>query len=149
MFMISHASAYFIFDSIIEIYYRTDDLLTNMHHVCVIFVSYFGMRAPHSGFEYLGKIRSFYLLYVVLHLLAEVSNPFLILRTMLKILGKKKTTLYQVNEVIFASIFLFARVILTPIFLVYMFEAYNVLYSIKLGVSFVLFVQLFWSYRII
>jgi hypothetical protein len=34
-------------------------------------------------------------------------------------------------------------------FLVYMFEGYNVLYSIKLGVSFILFVQLIWGYRII
>ena len=86
---------------------------------------------------------------LVLHLLGEVSNPFLILRSCLKILKKTDTTLYKVNDVIFASVFLFARVLLTPIFVVYMFEAHNVLYSIKLGVSFILYVQLFWAYRIL
>ena len=85
----------------------------------------------------------------MLQLLAEVSNPFLIMRTCLKILKKTETTLYKVNDVIFASVYLFARVLLTPFFVVYMFEAHNVLYSIKLGASFVLYVQLFWAYRIL
>jgi len=54
--MLAHATAYFVFDSIVELAYGTDDLLTNCHHVCVIMVSYFGMRSSHSGFEYIGKI---------------------------------------------------------------------------------------------
>ena len=52
--MNSHATAYFVFDSILEVSYGTDDMLTNCHHVCAILVSYFGMRANHSGFEYIG-----------------------------------------------------------------------------------------------
>ena len=55
MLMNSHAIAYFVFDSILEISYGTDDLLMNLHHACVILVSYFGMRAGHSGFEYIGN----------------------------------------------------------------------------------------------
>jgi hypothetical protein len=55
MYMISHATAYFVFDSIIEVAYGTADMLTNVHHVVVLFVSYFGMKAPHSGFEYLSN----------------------------------------------------------------------------------------------
>ena len=147
MYMISHASAYFVFDSIIEIAYGTADMLTNVHHVVVLFVSYFGMKAPHSGFEYLSNTP--YLNHLALHLLAEVSNPFLILRTILKILGKKDSTIYKVNDMVFAVIFLIARVLLTPFFLIYMFEGHNVIYSIKLGVSFILYVQLLWAYRII
>jgi len=85
----------------------------------------------------------------VLQLLAEVSNPFLILRTILKLLNKKDSTLYRVNDVVFATIFLVARVLLTPLFTIYMFEGHNVLYSIKLGVCFILYVQLFWAYRIL
>ena len=54
--MTSHALAYFVFDSVLEVSYGTDDLLTNCHHVCAILVSYFCMRAEHSGFEYIGKI---------------------------------------------------------------------------------------------
>ena len=81
--------------------------------------------------------------------MAELSNPFLICRTVLRILGKKETTLYKVNEILFAAVFIIMRVIFTPMFLIYMFEGHNVLYSIKLGVSFILYVQLFWAYRII
>jgi hypothetical protein len=136
--MLAHASAYFLADSILEIAYKTDDFLMNCHHVCVLAVSYFGFTANHSGFEYLQ-----------LHLLAELSNPFLICRTVLRILGKKETTLYKVNELLFAAVFIIMRVIFTPMFLIYMFEGHNVLYSIKLGVSFILYVQLFWAYRII
>lgn len=50
---------------------------------------------------------------------------------------------------IFAAVFIIARVFLTPIFLLYMFEGYNVLYSIKLGVCIILYVQLMWAYRIV
>jgi len=57
--------------------------------------------------------------------------------------------LYKVNDIIFAIVFILMRVILTPIFLVYMFEGHNVLYSIKIGICVILFVQLFWAYRII
>jgi hypothetical protein len=68
---------------------------------------------------------------------------------MLKIRGQRGSTLYAINELIFAFVFLLCRVILTPLFLIYMFEAENVLYSIKMGVTIILFVQLFWAYRII
>ena len=81
--------------------------------------------------------------------MAELSNPFLICRTVLRILGKKETTLYKVNEILFAAVFIILWIIFTPMFLIYMFEGHNVLYSIKLGVSFILYVQLFWGYRII
>ena len=59
MLMLSHATAYFIFDSIIEIAYKTDDFLTNSHHVSVLMVSYFCLRAPHTGFEYICKTTSY------------------------------------------------------------------------------------------
>ena len=61
----------------------------------------------------------------------------------------KDTKLYMINDITFAVIFIIARVFLTPLFMVYMYEGENILYSIKLGVSFILFVQLFWAYRII
>jgi hypothetical protein len=50
-----HAFAYFIYDSIIEVYYGTDDLLTNLHHVCVVAMTYFHIKSQTSGFEYIGK----------------------------------------------------------------------------------------------
>ena len=86
---------------------------------------------------------------LVLQLLAEVSNPFLILRTCLKLLKKTDSNLYRVNDVIFATVFLIARVIITPLVVLYLFEGPNVLYSTKLGASIVFYVQLFWAYRIL
>lgn len=137
-FMLAHSFAYFLADSILEIAYGTDDMLMNCHHVAVLFVSYFNIRAPHSGFEYL-----------LVHFFAELSNPFLICRTVLRILGKKDTMLYKVNDIIFATVFILIRVFLTPVVLVYILEGHNVLYSLKLGTIAVFFVQLFWAYRII
>jgi hypothetical protein len=60
MFLMSHAFAYFTYDSIIEIYYRTDDFLTNMHHVCVLISSYCHITSPNCGFEYIGNLQIFY-----------------------------------------------------------------------------------------
>lgn len=88
-------------------------------------------------------------IFVVLHLMAEVSNPFLIFRTVLKIMGMKDTSVYAVNDIIFASVFLLVRMLLTPLALVYMYEGSKVLFAAKIGISFVLYIQLFWCYRII
>lgn len=55
MFMITNSFAYFIFDTLIEIIYGTDDMLTNIHHAVCLTVSYFCFCAPHSGFEFLGN----------------------------------------------------------------------------------------------
>lgn len=89
------------------------------------------------------------LINVECRLLAEVSNPFLIFRTLLKILGKKDTKFYRVNDIVFAVVFITARVLVTPLLMVYIYEGENILYSVKLGISLVLYVQLFWAYRII
>ncbi len=34
--LISHSLAYFSYDTVIELYYGTDDFLTNLHHVIVV-----------------------------------------------------------------------------------------------------------------
>ena len=60
MLMMVHAFAYFIYDSIVEVYYGTDDLLTNLHHVCVVTVNFFHLKATYSGYEFIGK---YYLIY--------------------------------------------------------------------------------------
>jgi len=62
MLLICHAMAYFCYDSIIEIYYGTDDLLTNLHHIVVVVATSFFFFNKYGGFEYMGKIflRSIY-----------------------------------------------------------------------------------------
>jgi hypothetical protein len=81
--------------------------------------------------------------------MAEVSNPFLIIRTIMKIRGNKDSKFYAVNDLIFANVFLFVRMLLTPIAMIYMYEGRNVLTAAKFGIQFVLFIQLFWCYRIL
>ena len=133
-----HSFAYFTYDSIIERYYQTDDLITIAHHIAVLVTSVVHLRAPYSGFEY-----------IVAHFFAEISNPFLAFRTILKIRGLKKTTLYLVNDVIFAVLFLTARLIITPVLVVSYMEASNVYYCTKFGLSFALFIQQYWCYRVL
>lgn len=53
--MITNSFAYFIFDTIIETAYGSDDFLTNCHHVICNAVCYFCYVAPHSGFEFIRK----------------------------------------------------------------------------------------------
>ena len=80
--------------------------------------------------------------------MAEVSNPFLIVRTILKIKGARNGTLYKINEFLFAIIFIPVRMVITPLALIYVYEADQVIYGTKFGVAFVLFVQLIWGYQI-
>jgi len=81
--------------------------------------------------------------------MAEISNPFLIIRTILKIRGMKDSKFYEVNDIIFATVFLFVRMLLTPLAMIYMYEGRNVLTAAKFGIQFVLYIQLFWCYRIL
>ena len=83
-----------------------------------------------------------------MHLVAELSNPFITLRTMLKI-ANKKGAFYELMEYAFAISFLLMRMFATPVMLIWIYEAENVLYSTKCCISLVLFLQLFWCYRII
>lgn len=136
--MMIHAAAYFVYDTIIEIYYGTDDLLTNMHHFFVLVGSFFHLRNNYSGYEY-----------VMMHLVAELSNPFIIVRTVYKIMNKKDTMIYYVSEVMFALVFIVMRLFVTPLMLIAVYEADMCVYSTKLCISFILFIQLFWSYRIL
>ena len=56
MFLMAHSFAYFTFDSLIEVYYKSDSLLTNVHHVVVVAVTYFHIKSYTTGFEYVGNL---------------------------------------------------------------------------------------------
>ena len=124
-----HSVAYFTYDSIIEVYYKTDDFLTNVHHFLVLSASIFHLKNQYSGYEY-----------ILMHLVAEMSNPFLIIRTILKIMNKKDSIIYVASEVLFAGVFILMRLIVTPWLLIALYEAENVVYSTKLSISLIQFV---------
>jgi hypothetical protein len=71
------------------------------------------------------------------------------MRTVLKICGMKDSTFYSVNDIVFATVFLFARMLVTPLILIYMLEGHNILVADKVGTSLILYIQLFWCYRIL
>ena len=81
--------------------------------------------------------------------MAEASNPFLIIRTVLKIRKMKNSTFYFINDVTFAVIFIIVRAFATPIVMIMFYEAENCIYSTKLCIGVVFFVQMFWVYRVV
>lgn len=137
MFVLCNSCGYFIFDSIIEYYYNTNDILLNLHHVVVVITTVMSLRNKYSGFEYMLSI-----------LCAEASNPYLVIRTTLRITGKKQTSLYANNDLVFAAVFLLMRLIICPLLLLMCFESPHCIYAAKLGVCIVLFVSLLWAYKI-
>lgn len=52
--LICHSFAYFVYDSLVEIYYGTDDMLTNGHHAVVVVATFFHLKNKFGGFEYIG-----------------------------------------------------------------------------------------------
>lgn len=75
-----------------------------------------------------------------MHLMAESSNPFIIIRTMLKILDQKDSKFYRINELIFAGVFILVRMFITPLAMIYIYEGDRVIYGSKFGIAFVFFV---------
>jgi hypothetical protein len=124
-----HSMSYFVYDTLIEVYYNTADTLTNMHHAIVLVGTYFHLRSSYSGYDYL-----------LMHLCAEISNPFVIIRTILKFLDKKDTFLYSFSENMFAVTFIILRLFATPVLMIFLYESENCLYSTKIGISLVLFI---------
>ena len=55
MILLLNSFAYFVFDSIIEYYYSTNDVLLNLHHFVVVITSFINIRNRSGGFEYACK----------------------------------------------------------------------------------------------
>jgi hypothetical protein len=55
MILMVHSTAYFVYDSIVEYMAGSDDFLTNLHHACVLGMSFWHLMSRTSGFEYIGK----------------------------------------------------------------------------------------------
>jgi len=84
-----------------------------------------------------------------LHWLAEVSNPFLIIRTICKLSNNTKNRWYPINDILFAVVFLIVRVVLAPFTLVYLFEGDNILFTSKVGYVFIILISFIWAFTIL
>ena len=59
---------------------------------------------------------------IVLHWIAEMSNPFIITRGILELKGMQNTKLYEYIGYVFAVVFLTLRMCLVPFLLIWVFE---------------------------
>ena len=74
-----------------------------------------------------------------MHWVAELSNPFIIIRTVLKIKGQRGA-LKDINEVLFAGTFITMRLFITPVLMIALYESDHCVYTTKLCISTVLFI---------
>lgn len=82
-------------------------------------------------------------------LLGEVSNPFLILRAILKIRGETQRTLYIVNEIVFICVFLVMRNWVSRVVTLNFFEYEQISMTLKLAPPLILMISSVWTLQII
>lgn len=56
---------------------------------------------------------------------------------------------YKLNDKVFAFVFIVARLILSPIIMIYIYEGNNVLFITKFGMCLVVYIQFFWGLKIL
>ena len=103
--MIWTTITFFTYDLVAEIIMGTADMLVSIHHASVITMGLFAYASSYCSNEAL----------MVLWI-GEVSNPFLEIRLMLKYSEYKDSTIAFINELVFVSVYLIARLILMPYF---------------------------------
>lgn len=84
-----------------------------------------------------------------MHFAAEISNPFLMVRFILKIAKKKNLWIYGINEKLFAVTFIGARMVMAPVLIIYTYEGTSILFATKIGLSSILFVSSLWGFTIL
>ena len=114
----------------------TLDMMTFFHHVVILGFGQAYYWNAAGGIESLCKP-----LTLVCLLVGEMSNPYLTVRTMLKLTNKKHTVLYIVNDIIFAITWILARSVIGPILLIYCLPVEVMPFFTKLGLIFTLFIS--------
>ena len=101
-----HTLGYFFYDMVYAELFKLHDWAMRTHHLCVLiggtimYMSEIGGSIAVSNY------------YAVSILITEGSNPFMMLRKILKARDLENTRLYSVNEKIFAASFIFFRSVL-------------------------------------
>ena len=81
--------------------------------------------------------------------LGELSNPCILLRTILKLKGETTTLLYQINEIFFMIFFLVLRNVIIPIANWKFFEYEQISMTLKLATALILMISTVWTLQII
>lgn len=82
---ISNSFAYFISDTILEIYFKTGDPGIYVHHVASIVLTYATLTDTYGGMAMVAGL-----------FFGELTNPFYWYRNLLKRIGEEDTMQYQV-----------------------------------------------------
>jgi len=128
--------AYFVYDFI---YCLLNNEIENViHHMFTLGGLASGVVTGRSGPELVGCL-----------FLMEVSNPSLHLRTMLRELNMKDSLLATVNDLVFALLFLFCRLIVGPPLVYKTVVNKSNTYLVKAGALGILIVSLMWGWKII
>ncbi|MCO5554727.1 hypothetical protein L7F22_008261 [Adiantum nelumboides] len=128
--------AYFVYDFFCCLFDTAIDYSNVIHHTVSISSLAYSVFNNKCGTE------------IVMCLwLSELSNPFMHARELLKELGLKDTTLALANDISFALVFGFARVVLGP-YLVYLTVFADNPIMVKVGALGIQFVSIFWFYKI-
>lgn len=133
-----NSMSYFLYDLVMEQVYGVLDIITAVHHLCVIFLGAYFYWNKYGGDEYLMTL-----------FLGEISNPCLILRTILKSLRMTNSNYYTIIEGSFAVSFLLIRVAIAPIWMEYVFRAENCPFGHKLGLWVVYTISMSWNTKIL
>jgi hypothetical protein len=136
--IMSNSTAYFIYDFIMEKYYAILDYATALHHVWVFLLGAYYFWNPYGGDEYIMTL-----------FLGELANPCLILRTILKSMGKGTGKLFTWIEAVFAVMFVTIRAFVAPIWIEIWLRAENCPFECKLGIAVVFIISMSWNAKIL
>eukprot|EP00850_Spirogloea_muscicola_P018740 SM000175S03287 [mRNA] locus=s175:119452:120871:+ [translate_table: standard] len=128
--------SYFIYDTVCCLCADPSDWSTTAHHALSILGFAQGIYSGRSGTELVACLW-----------LMELSNPFMHAREMLKELGMKGTPIAELNDVLFASTFTFARLLVGPYVTYKSLKGQSTL-GIKIGALGIQAISLFWFYKI-
>ena len=121
----------------------TLDAITLFHHIIILGTGscYYWNHA--GGIE---SIRKSY--YSVCLLVGEMSNPYLTIWTILKLKGLKHSTVYVVNDIVFAIFWLVAWSIIGPLLYINVLPVENMPMLTKMGLAATLYISIFWTVQI-
>ncbi|GLJ19308.1 hypothetical protein SUGI_0347600 [Cryptomeria japonica] len=129
--------SYFIYDFICCLFVTPISISNCIHHTVSILGLLGGISYGVCGSELVGCLW-----------LMEISNPFMHMRELLKELNYKDSNLSLINDICFALIFSFARLIMGPYVTYYTLTANNpfIIKATSFGLQ---AVSIFWFYKIV
>ncbi|KAL5072061.1 hypothetical protein RYX36_022948 [Vicia faba] len=129
--------SYMIYDLVCCLFDKKTNLDNTVHHLVSIVGLVAGLCYQKCGSEMVGAVW-----------VTEMSSPFLHLRELLKELGYKDTALNLTADILFASIFTFARMMIGPCITYITITSNNPLLIKAMGLG-LLLVSTFWFLKIV